>query len=388
MNNRIIYLDNAATTWPKPQVVKDAIAGFYDSFTGSQGRAGHGMAHKASQEVFETRELLAGLFNVPESEKVIFTANATHAINYAIKGLIRKGDHVICSGLEHNAVYRPLNFLESQGIIKLTVLSYNKDADFDTDALTNAFVPETRLVITTHASNVNGYILPVKKIGQICRNKGITYVVDAAQTAGFVPIDMQNDNIGMLIFSGHKKLYGPTGIGGLCLNRDTDIETLIHGGTGSKSESGVHPSFYPDKLEAGTPNTLGIHGLKAGVNFILERGIENIRLNQTELVNNLFYKLSQIEEVITYTPSLHEEKMPLISINVKDMTSSELAYILDKTYGIMTRAGLHCAPLAHNSLNTFPHGTVRLSLGIFNTPDEIDYTIESLKTIIYKHKHI
>lgn len=388
MNKQITYLDNAATTWPKPQLVKDAIAGFYDSFTGSQGRAGHGMAHKASQEVFETRELLAGLFNVPESEKIIFTANATHAINYAIKGLIRKGDHVICSGLEHNAVYRPLNFLESQGIIKLTVLPYNKDADFDTDALTNAFVPETRLVITTHASNVNGYILPVKKIGQICRDKGITYVVDAAQTAGFVPIDVQNDNISMLIFSGHKKLYGPTGIGGLCLNRDTDIETLIHGGTGSKSESGVHPSFYPDKLEAGTPNTLGIYGLKAGVNFILGKGIENIRKSQTSLINIFNKKLLEIDEVITYTPFTHENRLPLISINIKKMISSDLAFKLDKEYGIMTRTGLHCAPLAHKSLKTFPMGTVRFSIGVFNTPEDIDYAIESLKTIINKNKQL
>ncbi len=386
MKDKIVYMDNAATTWPKPEAVKVAIAHFYEHFTGSEGRAGHGMALKASREVFETRELLASLFNVSDSERVIFTTNATHAINYSLMGLIRKGDHVICSGIEHNAVYRPLKYLERQGIIELSIIPYKKDTGLDMDSLKDAIRPATRLVITTHASNVNGCILPIKCIGEICKQNKITFIVDAAQTAGFIPIDMQKDNIDILIFSGHKKLYGPTGIGGLCLNVGTDIETLIHGGTGSKSESGEHPSFYPDKLEAGTPNTLGINGLKAGVNFILDKGIEFIRKSQTELVNDLFYKLTQIDEVITFTPSLYEERIPLISVNVKNITSSDLAYKLDKEYGIMTRAGLHCAPLAHKSLNTFPLGTVRLSLGIFNTPDDIDYTIESLKSIIYKNK--
>ena len=381
MNKRIIYLDNAATTWPKPQAVTDAIAGFYHNFTGSQGRAGHGMALKASREVFETRELLAELFNAPDSDRVIFTANATHAINYSLKGLLKKGAHVICSNMEHNAVYRPLKFLEKSGLIELTVIDFSTDDLFEFE---KSIKPNTHAVITTHGSNVNGTILPIKKIGQICKDKDLTYIVDAAQTAGFIPIDMQREGIDILVFSGHKKLYGPTGIGGMCLNKNVDIETLIHGGTGSKSEWAEHPDFYPDKLEAGTPNTLGISGLKAGLKYITGLNINTVREEQSALINYFTEGLTQIEEARIYYPASYNNRLPLVSLNVRDITSSELALILDKEYGIMTRAGLHCAPLAHKSLGTFPQGSVRFSIGLFNTRTDIDFTIESLKKIIIK----
>jgi len=376
---KIVYLDNAATTWPKPAPVIKALAEFYTHFTGSQGRAGHGMALKASREVFETRELVASLFNVPDSERVIFTANATHAINYALKGLLKKGDHVICSGLEHNAVYRPLKYLEKEKLIELTVIDCSTEDLFE---LEKSIKSNTQAVITTHGCNVNGTILPIKKIGHLCKEKGITHIVDAAQTAGFIPIDLQYNNIDMLVFSGHKKLYGPTGIGGLCLNKNVTIETLIHGGTGSKSEWAEHPDFYPDKLEAGTPNTLAIYGLKASIHNILNIGINNIYKTQTELINYFATQLKNIEEIVIKNPQSLNERLPIISLNVKKLPSSEVSLILDKEYGIMTRAGLHCAPLAHKFIGTFPQGTVRLSLGLFNTSEDIDYTIEALKKII------
>ncbi|MDD3877190.1 MAG: aminotransferase class V-fold PLP-dependent enzyme [Bacteroidales bacterium] len=379
---KIIYLDNAATTWPKPTRVIKALAEFYNHFTGSQGRAGHGMALKASREVFETRELVAFLFNVPNSERVIFTANATHAINYALKGILKKGDHVICSGFEHNAVFRPLKYLESISYIELTILDCNKYSDFDLSAFEKSIKPNTKAVITTHGSNVNGSILPVREIGKICKEKAIIYIVDAAQTAGFIPIDLQLDYIDILAFSGHKKLYGPTGIGGLCFKNEIDIETLLHGGTGSRSESGEHPPFYPDKLEAGTPNTLGIYGLKAGIQHVMNTGISNIQKEQLELIIFFTKSLESIDEVIVYKPLSFDERLPLLSLNIKNMTSSDVSLILDKDFGIMTRAGLHCAPLAHKSIGTFPQGSVRFSFGLFNTSEEIEYTIESIKKII------
>lgn len=386
MTQRIIYLDNAATTWPKPKPVIETLSGFYHKFTGSQGRAGHKMALKASREVFETRELIADFFNVPDSERVIFTANATHAINYALKGLLKKGAHIICSNMEHNAVYRPLKYLESIGYIELTPLDNNSSESFDLGLFENAIKPHTQAVITTHGSNVNGSILPIKKIGQICKDKNLTYIVDAAQTAGFIPIDMQLDNIDILTFSGHKKLYGPTGIGGLCFKNEIGIESLFQGGTGSKSESADHPSFYPDKLEAGTPNTLGISGLKAGIQYVSNIGISTIQNGQWLLTNYLKNNLEQIDEVIICKSTPYNESLALLSLNIKNMMSSEVSLKLDKDFGIMTRAGLHCAPLAHKSLGTFPTGTVRMSLGMFNTTEEIDYTVDSIKKIINHNK--
>jgi len=378
----IIYLDNAATTWPKPAPVIKALAEFYNNYAGSSGRAGHSMALKTSRAVYETRELLATLFNVPDSERIIFTANATHAINYALKGILKKGDHVICSAIEHNAVYRPLNYLKNIGFIELTILNYNKENFFDLNILEKSIKSNTKVIITTHGSNVNGVVLPIKEIGLFCKKHNITYIVDAAQTGGFLPIDMASDNIDVLTFSGHKKLYGPTGIGGLCFRKEIDIDPLLHGGTGSTSESGEQPNFYPDKLESGTHNTLGIAGLNAAVKYVLEKGINSIQKEQEQLINNFYEELLQIDELSVYFNLNPEQILPILSLNIKNKYSSDVSFMLDKEYGIMTRAGLHCAPLAHKSMGTFPLGTVRFSLGMFNTIEEIKYTIDAIKKII------
>jgi len=377
-----VYLDNSATSWPKPPAVVAAMNAYLNDFGGSPGRSGHDFAIKAAREVFETRELIASLFNVPESERVIFSANATHALNFAIKGILNKGDHVVISHTEHNAVLRPLTFLQKEGLISFDIARCDEKGNVDTENLKSLIKPETKLVVCIHGSNVSGAIQPLADIGKICKEKGILFMVDAAQTSGFVPVDMQRDNVNILAFTGHKKLYGPPGIGGLCIRDNIAIRTLIHGGTGSKSDMADHPEFYPDRLEAGTINTVGIIGLKAGINYIQHKGIEIIRKNLKELTSHFINGLIQMDEVTIYGPAPGEDRLPLVSVNIKDMVPSNVASVLDKEFGIMTRPGLHCSPLAHKTIGSFPQGTLRFSLGCFTKNEEIDYAIDSLKKII------
>jgi len=376
-----IYLDNSATSWPKPPNVIEAITSYMTDFGASPGRSGHHFSVKAAKEVFETRELLASLFNAPSSDRVIFTANATQAINTALFGLLKKGDHVIISHMEHNSVIRPLRHLEQNGIIELSIIDCDREGYINPETIKNSFKSNTKLVVTIHGSNVTGTIQPIKQIGEICKSKNILYMVDASQSAGILPIDLQNDNIDILAFTGHKELYGPTGIGGLCIKNDIQIESLLHGGTGSKSEIETHPLFYPDSLEAGTLNTAGIIGLKAGVQYILDQGMDNILKKQIQLTDYFLSKLKEIDNIILYGPDLGEVRIPIISLNIKNSMPSDVAFILDKEYGIMTRAGLHCSPLAHKTIGTFPHGAVRFSLSCFTTEEEINYTIDKIKKI-------
>jgi cysteine desulfurase family protein len=383
-----VYLDNSATSWPKPHRVLEAISDYLNEYGGSPGRSGHSFALRASREIFETRELIAGLFNSKSSEKVVFTANATHALNIALKGILKKGDHVIVTSMEHNSMIRPLRYLENQNLIQISIVNCDAEGKINTEDLTKNFKPNTKLVATIHGSNVTGTILPVRQIGEICKAKSVLYLVDASQTAGIIPIDIQKDNIDILCFTGHKKLYGPPGIGGMCIKDDIVIDTLIHGGTGSKSEMETHPEFYPDRLEAGTGNTVGVVGLKAGIQYILEKGIDNLRKKQLQLVKYFVSQLSDMEDIIFYGPHMNEERLPLISLNVKNMTPSDLAYELDNKFEIMVRAGLHCSPLAHKSIGTFPQGAVRFSVGGFNNERDIEYAADSLKKIIIQNKKL
>jgi cysteine desulfurase family protein len=377
-----IYLDNSATSWPKPPSVIDAISNYLNNYGGSPGRSGHHFTLKAATEVFETRELLASLFNAPSSDRVIFTANATQAINTAIFGLLKHGDHVIISHMEHNSVVRPLRHLEQNGIIELTIVDCDKEGFINIETLKNSFKSNTKLVVTIHGSNVTGTIQPIRQIGEICKSKNVLYMVDASQSAGILPIDMQNDNIDILAFTGHKELYGPSGIGGLCIKNDLQIESLLHGGTGSKSESESHPRFYPDRLEAGTLNTAGIVGLKAGIQYILDHGMNNILEKQIQLTESFLSGIRDLDDVIIYGPNENKERLPIVSLNIKYKMPSDVAFTLDKEFGIMTRAGLHCSPLAHKTIGTFPHGTVRFSMGSFTTQEEIDYTIDKIKQLL------
>lgn len=382
----IIYLDNAATTWPKPEPVIKALSDFYLTHSGSSGRAGHKLAVNTSRMMFDTRELLSGLFNMPDSERIIFTINATFAVNMVLNTVAKKGSHIICSGMEHNAVFRPLRHLEETGIIELTIVESKPGGLIDTEALEKSFKANTAALIMTHASNLNGTVMPIRQAGALCRKHHIPFIVDAAQTAGFLPIDARADNIDVLVFSGHKKLYGPAGTGGLCFSQSIDIEPFIRGGTGSKSDSFKQPGFYPDRLESGTPNTPGIAALNAALRFAETLNKNDIRNFQTHLTDRLTNALESMDEVELYPPSDKGNHIPVIAFNIKNMMCSSVAEILDKEYGIFVRAGLHCAPLAHRTAGSPRTGAVRISTGIFNNEKDIELTINAIKTIVKENK--
>jgi len=376
------YLDNSATSWPKPPTLIEAISDYLTNYGASPGRSGHQMSLKAGREVFEARELISEFFNVPDSGQSIFTSNSTHGLNLALKGILKAGDHVVTTSLEHNSVMRPLRYLEKEIGIEITIIQCDAKGNINLEELENSIQKNTKLVATIHGSNVIGNVLPLAKIGKICKEKSVIFLVDAAQTAGYVPIDMQKDCIDILSFTGHKKLYGPSGIGGLCFKDKIEIAPLIHGGTGSNSNKDIQPDFYPDSLEAGTKNTVGIVGLKAGMQFVQKKGMQNIRKSVGGLCSYFIDQLKKNDRIIVYGPNSNEDRLPVVSINIKAMSSSDLAYILDKEFGIMIRVGLHCSPLAHKTNGTFPDGTARFSLGCFNTKQEIDYTIDAINQLI------
>ncbi|MFC1504324.1 aminotransferase class V-fold PLP-dependent enzyme [Spirochaetota bacterium] len=383
--NNITYLDNSATVWPKPEPVIKAMNDFMINIGANPGRGGYSLSINAARIIFETREELAGLFGINDSKRIIFTQNATHAINTALKGILKKSDHVITSSVEHNSVMRPLRFLENESGIEITVIRCNERGVIDPSDIEKNIRKNTRLVVMTHASNVTGTCMPVKEIGEICRRHGIIFLIDAAQTAGSVPINLTDLKTDILAFTGHKNLMGPQGTGGLCIGEDIDITSLMQGGTGSHSEHELQPDFLPDKFESGTPNTVGISGLCAGVRFIQKKGIENIMAYEKGLVKLLLEKLEEIDEIEVYGTPGTDNRIPVLSFNVRNKKPSEITYALDNEYNIMARAGLHCAPSAHRTIGTFPEGTVRFSLSFYNTEKEISYTVSSLKKIISDH---
>jgi cysteine desulfurase family protein len=294
-------------------------------------------------------------------------------------GLLNKGDHVITPSMEHNSVMRPLNYLVKEGIIGLSIVPCSKAGEIDLDTLKRSIQKNTRLIAVNHASNVVGTIAPLEEIGKISGE--IPFLVDAAQSAGAVPIDTGVTGIDLLAFTGHKSLYGPQGTGGLFVREGIDLKPLRLGGTGSKSESWDHPDFLPDRYECGTPNTPGIVGLGEGVRFVLNQGVDEIRQHEMTLTRSLLEGLGDIEEITIYGPKTPYEQTPTVSINVKGREASEVAYRLDREFDIMTRVGLHCNPGAHKTIGTFPHGTVRLSMGYFNTQEEVGQVLEALREI-------
>lgn len=376
----MIYFDNAATTWPKPEAVYKAVDKFMRELGANPGRSGHRMALEAGQIIVEARSLVAKLFNVPDPPQVIFTLNTTEALNLGIKGLLKTGDHVITSSLEHNSVVRPLENLRNKGI-KVTKLSTSASSGLLPRKVEEAIKENTKLIILTHASNVTGVINPIREIGKIARARGVLFMVDSAQTAGVFPIDVQTMGIDMLAFAGHKGLLGPQGVGGLCLSNDLQLTTLKEGGTGGNSESPLQPENCPDRYESGTSNTPGIAGLVAGLQFLSQIGIEQIREKERILTERLLSGLQLISKVIVYGPPLGTERASVISFNIESMDPSEVSLILDQSFEIATRSGLHCAPDAHRAIGTLMKGTVRLSLGYFNTVEEVDKCLEAVSTI-------
>lgn len=376
-----IYLDNAATSYPKPSEVYEAVRNYMRDLGTSPGRGTYQAARKADEIIYNTRELLAELFGIDDLTRIVFTCNVTESINLALKGFLKAGDHVITTQMEHNAVWRPLKVLEIQRGIQISTLHCPKGLSFDLRELESTICPETRLVVVNHASNVTGTIMPVKEVGHICAAKKIPLLVDSAQTAGVLPINVQEMKIDLLAFSGHKGLLGPTGTGGLYIAPGIDLDPLKQGGTGGDSLLEQQPEHLPDRYEAGTLNAAGIAGLGAGVRFILDQGLEKIRYHEIELTGYVIDKLRKIPNLVIYGPQKAEERTAVISFNFSNIAPEEVTYVLDEVYEIMARSGLHCAPQAHKTIGTVDGGTVRISLGDYNTKEDVDALIAALNEI-------
>lgn len=381
----MIYVDNAATTFPKPKIVTDKIIECSLGYAGNPGRSGHKLAMKMDLEIYETREKICKLINGTEPLNVIFTFNATDSLNIAIKGVLEKGNHVITTSMEHNSVLRPLNQLRKDEIIDLSIVYADKQGYVNPQKIFDAVTPETKMIVTTHMSNVFGTIVDIKSIGEFCKENNILYLVDAAQSIGVLDIDVQNMNIDLLAFPGHKALFGPMGTGTLYIKEGIKVKPLRQGGTGSYSHSIDQPDLYPDSLESGTPNGVGIIALGKGIDFINEVGIDNIRNHEISLKNHFIDLLKDNDDIILYG-TLDDRQGAVVSLNVKDMDSSEVSYILSDEFDIYTRPGFHCAPLAHKSLGTDELGAIRFSFGYFNTIKEVEQCVNALKIIIERIK--
>lgn len=380
----MIYLDNAATSWPKPPEVLKAMTDALERSGGNPGRSGHRLSVEAARVVYETREDIAEFFNSGDPMGVIFTGNATHALNIAIYGLLRPGDRAVTTSMEHNSVMRPLRHLEKEGV-KLCVVPCAQDGTVDLAEMAKAVTPGTRLVVSVFASNVVGTIMPVKEIASIAHKAGALFLVDAAQAAGALPIDMQELDIDLLAFTGHKALLGAPGSGGLVIRSGVDaseIRTLMRGGTGSQSELEEHPDFLPDKFESGTPNLVGIASLQAGIRWLKQRGIGAIRAREKGLVRQLLEGLSGIPGVKVYGTLDAEKSVAIVSFTAEGKTVSEIGLRLDEEHDVLVRVGLHCAPAAHRTIGSFPQGTVRLAPGVFTTPGEVDIALKAIVRVV------
>jgi len=383
----MIYLDNAATSFPKPEQVFRGMDAFVRSSAANPGRSGHRRAVEAEAMINETRLLLGRLFGFSRPERIVFTLNATDALNMAIKGVLRPGDHAITSVLEHNSISRPLNQLEKQGVITLTRLPANGNHQIDPDAVVGAFTPSTRLVAMTHASNVTGTIQDIGAIGPAVRERDAYFLVDASQSAGAVPINIERDCLDLLAFTGHKALQGPTGTGGLVVGERVEVSPWREGGTGGDSSSPVQPSELPHRLEGGTPNVFGIAGLREGVRLLLDRGVETILAHERLMVEEFYRMLRDPGQFQWYgadrvIEERHGEgRVGLVGINLPGLAPAELAAILDERFDIAVRAGLHCAPYAHKHLGTFPDGLVRFSVGMLTTVEEVRQAADALNEI-------
>ena len=379
----MIYFDNAATSWPKPPAVAEAMVHFLSKIGGSPGRSGHRLAVEAGRTVYSAREAASELFNAPDPLRVVFTLNVTEALNLALHGLLRPGQHVITSSIEHNSMMRPLRALERAGV-ELTVIRCSPQGFLDPADVEAATRSNTVMIALNHASNVVGTLLPVAEVGRIARQHDLLFLVDAAQTAGAYPVDVQADSIDLLAFTGHKSLYGPMGTGGLIIGERVDVEAfepLKRGGTGSRSEVEEQPDFLPDKCESGTPNAVGLAGLAAGVRWVQERGVDAIRAYEMALTQRVVEGLREIVGVTMYGPLESTCQMSTVSFNLEGLEPSEVGLRLDEEHAIMCRVGLHCAPTAHKTFGTFPAGTVRFGIGVFNTLQEVDEAVDAVRQL-------
>ncbi|OUS68144.1 cysteine desulfurase [Paenibacillus sp. MY03] len=381
---KLIYLDHAATSWPKAPGVVEAVTDALMNDGANPGRGSHAMAVRASRILFDTRKALGKLFGIRNPNDIAFAANTTMALNMAIQGLVKAGDHVITTSVEHNSVRRPLYQLEQEKDVEVTYLRSDEYGRIQLSELEKAIKPNTKLIAVNHSSNLLGTILPVGEIGEIARKHDVKLLVDAAQSAGIVPIDVKALGIDLLAFPGHKGLLGPQGTGGLYIAPEVDLEPLLLGGTGSQSEAPHQPLVRPDRYEAGTPNTPGLAGLKAGVHYVLNETVQNIHTKERALTERMMEGLLHIPKLRLLGPKLGEERTGIVAFQAENIDSSELSFILDQHYGIAVRSGYHCTPLAHASAGTADTGAVRASVGIFTTEEEVD-TLVTAMTEITKH---
>lgn len=378
-----IYLDNAATSWPKPPEVLAAMTRSFNDVGGNPGRSGHRLSIEAGRLVESTREAVAEFFHADDPLRVVFTANVTEALNLALCGLLRRGDHVITSSMEHNSTMRPLRMLEKDGV-ELTVVACAPDGTLDINRVEAAIQPNTRLIALIHASNVTGTLLPVAEAGRIARKHGILLLVDSAATAGAVQIDMERDCIDLLAFTGHKSLLGPTGTGGLVIGERVDVAAmrpLKYGGTGSHSSSEEQPAFLPDVFESGTLNVIGLTGLNASIRWLQERGIQALEARHQDILRRLLTGLSEIPSVTVYGTRNPAQQLATIAFNIGGISPSEAGFVLDDEFGIMCRIGLHCAPAAHRTIGTFPGGTIRFAPGIFTSNEDVQNALDAVRQL-------
>lgn len=379
-----LYLDNAATTYPKPPEVYSAVLNYMVNIGANPGRGGHSSSLEGSRIVYRCREALMNLFNFDKPENVIFTSNITASLNILIKSVIKDGWHVITTSMEHNSVLRPLSSINNTKNIELDILPCSSEGILDINFFKSKIKSNTKLVVISHSSNVVGAIQPLEEIGRICKQNNIYLIIDSAQTAGVIPIDFYSMSLSALAFTGHKGLLAPQGIGGFLISDalNNEASAFIEGGTGSLSESIVQPNFLPDKFESGTMNTPAIAGLLEGINYINREGILSIKQREQDLTRLFIEGLNNIKSIVVYGTKNTDNMTSTISINSTLINNAELGYRLDNEFGIMTRTGLHCAPLAHKTIGSFPDGTLRFSFGAFNDEKDIDYALSSLNKII------
>ena len=391
-----IYLDNASTTFPKPREVADAVYQYMTGVGSNIGRGGYTSAYAAEEAVFAARQLLCDFFGGEDAKNVVFTKNITEALNVIIRGLLQPGDHVLVSAMEHNAVMRPLQLLGREleageeapaDAISFSRIPCDSEGNLELEALPRLVQQRTKAVIMTHASNVCGTLLPIDKVGDFCKQRGLLFVVDSAQSAGVFPINMQQLHIDALAFTGHKGLLGPQGIGGFVLREHmvTKLAPLIVGGTGSLSHTEKTPRFMPDKFEAGTLNLPGIMGLAAGVSWLKERGLASIRVHELALTEQLLAGLQGLEQqglLRIFGRKDLKQRTSVVSIAGTQLDIAMLAHKLNVEYGIATRVGLHCAPNAHKTLGTYPTGTLRFSMGWHNNEEDIDAALKALREVL------
>jgi cysteine desulfurase family protein len=375
------YLDNAATSFPKPEAVYQALDRFARTDLANPGRAGHKMALAAERALDDCRHFLNQLFHGEGPERFVFTLNCTDALNMAFKGVLNEGDHVITTDLEHNSVSRPLRRMELDGHISLTRIKADSGGTVDPDAVRKVMTPKTRLIAMTHGSNVLGTVQPIADVGRIARERDALFLVDSAQTAGVVPIDVQAMEIDLLAFPGHKSLLGPTGTGALYAGPRTQVRAWREGGTGGDSSSETQPREFPYFLEGGTPNVLGVAGLAAGIKYVMDQGLERIRKHEAALTERLWRRLEEMNSYEVFGHRDPDRRVGTLSFRNAALPASELGGILDQAFEIAIRPGLHCAPYIHRSLGTFPEGTVRVSPGPFSTEADIDRLADALREI-------